>query len=500
MNWFTKEEFENAIETYHSSIKYPNLKGYRQNKYNRPHISQGTFAFVVMFEESVGNGSKDVAIRAFKSRVDHDSEKRYQAIHQTIKSLENEAKSYFIDYLYLKLGLSINGKEYPIIKMDWSPGQPLFEWLKINKNSKGALNKLINSLINLSVVLRRNKIAHGDIQPENIYIADSGETIKLIDYDGMYVEKLKDLKSTECGVASFQHPEREVKKPWTPDLDRFSLIVLFLALKSFIQKPDLVDDLDPKAYFPFRPNDFNYPEGSDLLHELSEFPELKKFIYDFKTICRAPIENVPTLEDFMRGENIPKVLERKSPQDHVASEDKDSRKEAHDYISIYPVVNANDFSIAIKHQESMVELIGRVVELKQSSVVGRPLNFILFSNWDGFAVKLLFWPELHLKSKIPNSDIENKWVSVTCWLERISYSHINAQLDDFDSFHIITENEAHRRLGHYLPKKNTSAAQSSVVSQKIDPLRDDNNQLPTHIPIEVKDASIFQKLFGWLND
>ena len=63
--------------------------------------------------------------------------------------------------------------------------------------------------------------------------------IQLIDYDGMFVEDIRDLGSSELGHINFQHPDRRSKNPFGPTMDRFSFIALSLALKALNDDPAL---------------------------------------------------------------------------------------------------------------------------------------------------------------------------------------------------------------------------------------------------------------------
>ena len=90
--------------------------------------------------------------------------------------------------------------------------------------------------MDLARFLESQQVAHGDVQPGNVMVGSGGRTIQLIDYDGMYVDELKPLGSAELGLRNFQHPQRS-STSWNSSLDRFSFILLNLALRALQLKP-----------------------------------------------------------------------------------------------------------------------------------------------------------------------------------------------------------------------------------------------------------------------
>ena len=67
------------------------------------------------------NGQRAWAVRCFTREIS-DLQRRYQAIENFIS--KNNSK-YFVEAKYLCEGIRVNGKIYPIIKMQWLEGEPL---------------------------------------------------------------------------------------------------------------------------------------------------------------------------------------------------------------------------------------------------------------------------------------------------------------------------------------------------------------------------------------
>jgi hypothetical protein len=58
--------------------------------------------------------------------------------------------------------------------------------------------------------------------------------VKLVDYDGMCVPALELLKSAEVGHPAYQHPQRLREGTYGLEIDRFSHLVIYTALRAVI--------------------------------------------------------------------------------------------------------------------------------------------------------------------------------------------------------------------------------------------------------------------------
>jgi tRNA A-37 threonylcarbamoyl transferase component Bud32 len=102
--------------------------------------------------------------------------------------------------------------------MAWAKGETLGEFLEVNRRSAQAIAKLSASIESLAAYLEKEKIAHGDFQTGNLMVSDGGATVQLIDYDGMFVDEIKTLGSSELGHVNFQHPRRKATNPFNHTL------------------------------------------------------------------------------------------------------------------------------------------------------------------------------------------------------------------------------------------------------------------------------------------
>jgi hypothetical protein len=60
--------------------------------------------------------------------------------------------------------------------------------------------------------LREAGVAHGDLQHGNVLLVPATDTdrlsLKLVDYDGMFVPALTGAQTGEVGHPAYQHPQR----------------------------------------------------------------------------------------------------------------------------------------------------------------------------------------------------------------------------------------------------------------------------------------------------
>jgi len=326
--------------------------------------------------------------------------------------------------------------------MEWIEGDPLGVWLDKNYNKPDSLRKARLQFREIAAFLENNRIGHGDIQNGNIMM--SNQDVKLIDYDGMYVPGLPLGVGTEIGHKHFQHPHRTTKD-YGPSMDRFSFIVLDLSLQA------LLDDSSLHRRFReggeaiiFRANDFADTQNSEVFRLLTCRSTLSKAAAQLEAICNSSIKNVPSLEEYLSGSNIP-VVSQWVAGDRSAAELARSRK----YIAAFPVVDARDYAVSAQHVGDRIELIGKIVEVKDG--VGkygrgksRKYVFVNFGPWRGNIVKLSFWSEaMDRISEQPSNTWVGRWVSVTGLLDppyrsrRWGYSHLSISVYDDGQINLI---------------------------------------------------------------
>jgi DNA/RNA endonuclease YhcR with UshA esterase domain len=117
----------------------------------------------------------------------------------------------------------------------------------------------------------------------------------------MYVPALNGRKSCELGNIHFQHPLRSSIN-FNEKLDRFSAIVIYLALISLAADPGLWQRFQSGGEgLLFQRADFLDPSNSRLLRTLGNLPGISRYITIFKQICLSPMEAIPSLEELITG-------------------------------------------------------------------------------------------------------------------------------------------------------------------------------------------------------
>ena len=97
-----------------------------------------------------------------------------------------------VPFDYIPRGLLCNGRWYPILKMEWIEASGLIPFIQDHLWQSATLARLAKEFAALMQELSQRGIAHGDLQHGNLLVTVTG-TLKLIDYDGMYVPGLEDL-------------------------------------------------------------------------------------------------------------------------------------------------------------------------------------------------------------------------------------------------------------------------------------------------------------------
>lgn len=237
------------------------------------------------------------AVKCF-NRIDDAREARYAAVHAALAG-----KPYAVGFEYLTEAALIAGRRWPVLKMDWVEGQTLQQVAKERANSPAVMDGLFKRWVQLSRELRTAGVAHGDLQHANVLFVQGkwpgSFTLKLIDYDAMYLPELANSPTYETGNPNFQHPERN-ERSYSPDLDRFPLLVVATALKALaVRGPDLWRAFAVRDGLLFTAADFRAPGQSRVLRKLwkSPDPTLHALVGKLVLASGQPLAQTPWLDD-----------------------------------------------------------------------------------------------------------------------------------------------------------------------------------------------------------
>jgi serine/threonine protein kinase len=436
----TLEQYQEALQHPRTALIDPDLRAgtISTGGLGLPHVMCGGFALTY----TISAGGKKYAVRCFHKQSPA-LEQRYRAISAKLAQI---ASPYFLPFEFQAHGVRIAGKTYPIVKMAWSNGDTLGDFVADNHRNGTALASLRNSLATLASYLESQNIAHGDIQPGNLMIDNRGRSIQLIDYDGMFVPDIQSLGAAEIGHRNFQHPQRSGQQ-FDPVLDRFSLICINVALKELEGDPKLWDETQSDSdSFLFRASDFSDPGASSVFQKLISKGPVSSDAKSLAAVCLGRFDQTPSLADFLVGKGIPQHVIAVKPKAAAPAK----------YASQYVVLNANDYASFLRNVGNMAELIGKVTDVKRGfSTHGRGAYvFINFADWRGEIVKLTIWsaalPKLRNQA---TESLVGSWVSVVGLVEppyvskRFRYSHISIDIGGPNQIKVISESDARFRLG-----------------------------------------------------
>jgi hypothetical protein len=454
----TLEQYNTALQCPKLALVDPQLKTgtVKTTGLGLPLALCGGFALTY----TVSVSGRKYAVRCFHKKS-NDLETRYRAITNRLAALHSP---YFIQFEFQTQGVRIDGRAYPVVKMEWASGDTLGEFLESEFGNRVALERLRTALRAVAQYLDSQRVAHGDIQPGNVMVSGGGATVQLIDYDGMFVEDLRSLGSAELGLPNFQHPRRK-QASWDPTLDRFSFIALDLALRVLESDPGIWSrtQSDSESVL-FRASDFANPSQSSVFRDLLSRPQFAEDAKALAAICCAPFSSTPTLEDFIARRNIPASAIAVGPRVSAAPAQ---------YVSAYPVLDGTNYILCLNHVGDRVELIGRVVDVKQAATRygGKPYIFVNFGPWKGNIVKITIWSDgLSVLSQPPDDTWVGKWVSVVGLMEppyvssKYGYSHLSITITQAHQMRLISEVEAKFRLsGRPLPAFQASAVDNQRI-------------------------------------
>ena len=260
-------------------------------------------AFATVYKGSYPNGRGSLAIRVFTSGASQRHE-RYTAIAAYLRGKRIEP---LVGFSYVDDGIRSagDGKYYPLITMEWVPGETLLKWTakQCRDKNRGALQRAADLWIHTIEQLAAAKIAHGDLQHANVMVTSSGQ-LKLVDYDCLCVPALVGRTNLEIGVDPYQHPERNHETPLSLHLDNYSALFILAALRALAAAPDLWQRfVDATQYdkLLFRREDLDDPGKSDLMKALKRSPdaEAARLCDELVALRRVGLDQVPRLDEVL---------------------------------------------------------------------------------------------------------------------------------------------------------------------------------------------------------
>jgi WD40 repeat protein len=306
MAWPHSQDFNEAIQSPASCFADPDLRQAQPvvNALGLPLPRSGNFADVY---ELRGAG-RSWAVKCFTREIP-GLQARYQAISQ---HLQQCALPFLVEFQFQQQGIRIRNQSYPILKMHWVEGLTLNEFVRQHLDKPAKLETTCQLWLRVAARLREVKIAHGDLQHGNVlFVPGSREnklSVKLVDYDGMFVPALAASKSGEVGHPNYQHPLRLRDALYDAEVDRFSNLAILTALRALIvHGRNLWDRFDNGDNLLFKEADFRSPGKSALFRELwaTSDPVLRVLVGFLALATQQPPTATPLVHELLAESRTP---------------------------------------------------------------------------------------------------------------------------------------------------------------------------------------------------
>ncbi len=292
MRWPSPQDYREAIQTLATSVGDEELRAgeIELDPLQLPLVNSGQYAAVFKI---IGGKRNAWAVRCFLHNFP-DRQERYKKISQFVLKDDLE---YTVDFELLDKGILVGSDWFPLLKMEYVSGISLGRYVRENIKDAAKLRDLLHKFRSMMTALRNNGIAHGDLQHDNVVVTDNG-SLRLIDYDGMYVPDLKGWHSNELGHRNYQHPQR-TELDFGPELDNFSAWLICGALDCLISEPKVHEKFlaNDESFFLSR-EDFISADSSKVLHDLEDMGgKCKEFSRQIRTLVRHNCSGLPYLNE-----------------------------------------------------------------------------------------------------------------------------------------------------------------------------------------------------------
>ena len=290
MPWPGITDFSDAVQNPRLCFKDTELEPGKVslNQRGMPLVYSGAFACV--YPVSVGN--QTFAVRCFTREVS-DQQSRYSELSSY---LLNVLPPSFVHFEYIEQGISLRGDWYPIVRMEWVEGELLNRFVGSRLDQPDTLRRVAAQWRGgPTASLRGLRIAHNDLQHGNVLVQGDG-SIRLVDYDGMFLPKFRGERSPELGHKNYQHPERS-SEHYDESVDNFPSLVIYISLLAIASDPGLWDFHDEDNLI-FTRNDYADPRSSEVFGRLKNSPDqtVVRLTERLEEYCALPLEKIPDLE------------------------------------------------------------------------------------------------------------------------------------------------------------------------------------------------------------
>ena len=248
----------------------------------------------------------DWMVRFFRTNPNYhtpdDIQERYRAI---ARYCDEHTLSCLLPVTYIERGILIGNRVFPLVKMPFLSGcLPLGEFVLDNYQESEVMHRLCDAWLRMIHELEEAHIAHGDLDLTNVLVQEQGQrlTLKLIDYDNMWIPDLRTHTQTEYGHVHFQHPcyMPPNVRPYNQEMDRFSAMSIYISLRTIAEHPELYDEYganeDDRLLF----SEYDYKNAGLVDSRLQQLRALN---------IRELMPYLDELDDALKGKRMPCSLD-----------------------------------------------------------------------------------------------------------------------------------------------------------------------------------------------
>ncbi|MEU9286663.1 hypothetical protein AB0D57_18570 [Streptomyces sp. NPDC048275] len=205
----TLSDYQNTVGQLHRFAQDPRLTRAtpRRGADGQPGANGGSFGAVYRLDDPDDNRSW--ALKCFL-RDEPDRRHRYEQISACLSSVR---APWHAEVHYLERGLYVGGNWWPVVLMEWIPGQRITGWIDrlIDENPADLASQFTRAARKFAAAvyqMHRCGISHGDLQSGNVLVLPNG-AIRFVDYDAMTVPTYSCLPRREDGHPDFRLPRRD---------------------------------------------------------------------------------------------------------------------------------------------------------------------------------------------------------------------------------------------------------------------------------------------------
>lgn len=273
-----------------------------------PVYATGGFAIVFHYQKRDG---AYCALRCFAGKHGGRAADDLPDLRERYTSLRRHQRRHsvpwLVDFEFRDDALQIRTEQYPVLLMDWVDGRQLDVYVDEHVQDETSMMTLAQNFERMVLDLEAVDLAHNDLQHGNVMVLDDG-TLRLVDYDAIYLPRVGNLVPNEIGQLHYQHPsrlqhvvqgkpeDRTQMNHFGPNVDTFSALVISLSLRALAHQPSLWDEHhEPGANLIFRATDFVDPGQTKVWRDLKrvEDPQVRELTQRLKDLCRKSFADSP---------------------------------------------------------------------------------------------------------------------------------------------------------------------------------------------------------------